>query len=75
MFILAGSLRAVSGKVDVDVADFHVKMKATGNFFKVLRQDFSWFPWARCKKDIYQKYVRILTDIQNGLNCKLESKA
>lgn len=52
MFILAGSLRAVLGKVDVDVADFHVKMKATGNIFKVLRQDFSWFPWARCKKDI-----------------------
>ena len=59
----------------MDVADFHVKMKVTGNIFKVLRQDFSLFPWARCKKDIYRKYLRILTDIQNGLNCKLESKA
>ena len=33
MFILAGSLRAVLGKVGVDVADFHVKMKASGNIF------------------------------------------
>ena len=33
MFILAGSLRAVLGKVGVDMAGFHVKMKASGNIF------------------------------------------
>ena len=38
--MLAGSLRAVSGKVDVDVADFHVKMKATGNFFEGFKARF-----------------------------------
>ena len=43
MFILAGFLRTVSGKTDVDMADFHVKKKVTVIFFKVLRQDFSWF--------------------------------
>lgn len=75
MFILAGSLRAVLGKVGVDVADFHVKMKASGNIFKGFKARFQLVSWARCNKDIYQEYVGILTDFQNGLNCKLESKA
>ena len=43
LYILAGFLRAVSGKTDVDMADFHVKKKVTVKFFKVLRQDSCWF--------------------------------
>ena len=75
IFYLAGFLRAVLGKIDVYVADFHVNLKNTGKNLKVLRQDLSRFLVSDVGMISYQKYVPILTNIRNGLDCKMESRA
>ena len=76
IFYLAGFLRAVLGKIDVYVKDFHVKLKKkTGKNLKVLRQDLSRFLVSDVGMISYQKYVPILTNIRNGLDCKMESRA
>ena len=49
-------------KINVDMADIHVEMKVTGKFFKLFKARLQLVSWARCGKDIYQKYVLILTD-------------
>ena len=76
IFYLAGFLRAVLGKIDVYVADFLVNLeKKTRKTLKVLRQDFSWFLVSDVGMISYQKCVAILTNIRNGLDCKMESRA
>ena len=73
IFYLAGFLCAVLGKIDVYVADFLVNLKKKKK--KVLRQDFSWFLVSDVGMISYQKCVAILTNIRNGLDCKMESRA
>ena len=49
-------------KIYVDMADIHIEMKVTGKLFKLFKARLWLVSSARCWKDIYQKYVLILTD-------------
>lgn len=53
LFTLTGLFCAVSGKIDVDMADFTV----IGKKRKRLGQNFELVRWARFRSDICQKYV------------------
>lgn len=76
IFYLAGFLRAVLGKIDVYVANFHVNLKKKKvKNLKVLRQDFSRILVSDVGMISYQKFVPILTNIRNGMDCKMESTA